>query len=449
MTRLSVLLVIFLAPGCWLGAQRSATEPPNFVILLSDDAGFRDFGFQPGSRFAGFTPRLDRLAGEGVHFTQASVSGAVCSPSRAGMLTGRYQQRFGHELNLPPGHALGLPLEERTIADHLRDRGYHTGLIGKWHLGYGPEYHPNRRGFAHFHGFLQGARPYFPLERPSLWQVVQENNRVTREVGYVTDRLGDAAARYVESRAERGPFFLFVSFSAVHTPLQADARRLQAAARVPRRRRRRLAAMTLALDQNVGKVLDALERTAVAARTVVVFLNDNGGQTRAGADNGPLRGRKGQVWEGGVRVPLLVRWPGRYPAGKKIEQPVSALDLLPTFLAAAPPGPPPARPLDGLDLTPLVAGRTRAAFAARPLFWRLRGPGSRLAVRRGWRKLIRDREEERSLLFDLRDDPGEERDLAVEHPEEAEELLRLATEWEGGLSAPLWSYPQPGRQRRR
>ncbi|MCA9079540.1 MAG: sulfatase-like hydrolase/transferase [Planctomycetaceae bacterium] len=235
---------------------------PNIVLILADAAGFADFGFQrePDSALARRTPNIDRIAQEGARFDSFAMSGCVCSPSRAGLLTGRYQQRFGHERNIPPGYMKGgLDLNQVTIADRLRALGYRTACIGKWHLGYPKPYQPLERGFDHFYGLLQGSRSYYPIEAPSAHRVLLNDREPTEEVGYVTDRLGDAAIRFIQANQDE-PFFLYLSFTAPHGPLEPKSEDLEALADIEGLRRRKYAGLVKAMDDNVGRVLAELER---------------------------------------------------------------------------------------------------------------------------------------------------------------------------------------------
>jgi arylsulfatase A-like enzyme len=435
-------LVSVLATTDLLGQSRT----PNVVLLFADDAGYADFGFQPepAPALARLTPHIDTIAAAGVRFTNAYVSGCVCSPSRAGLLTGRYQQRFGHERNLPPGYEGGLPLDERTAADHLGALGLTTALVGKWHLGYPPEYHPGQRGFDLFHGLLQGSRSYFPIENPSPNRVIQRNGEPLPEVGYVTDRFGDAAVEFIEEHADQ-PFFLFLSFTAPHGPLQARPEDLEALASIRGERRRKYAALVKAMDDAVGRVLEALQRHGLDEHTFVVFTNDNGGQTQTGAINSPLRGRKGQLFEGGIRVPMAIRWSGRIPAGTTIDDPVITLDLLPTFVRVCGGEVSEEWRLDGVDLLPRILGDSEE-LPERPLFWRSNGPTGPIAMRRGNHKLLveRDEEHEQVMLFDLAADIGEQADRSTEDPERVAAMRAELTEWESSLMEPRWSY---GRSR--
>ncbi|HEX8913683.1 MAG TPA: sulfatase-like hydrolase/transferase, partial [Humisphaera sp.] len=357
----------------------AATRPsnrPNIVVLVADDAGYNEFSMN-GSKIP--TPRIDSIAKAGVRFTNGYVSGTVCSPTRAGLLTGRYQNRFGHEFNIPPAYSEtnGMSLGETTVADVLKGAGYRTIAVGKWHLGYAPRFHPLARGFTDYYGFLQGQRSYWPLAKPSrLNQVLRDREPLPAEsFDYLTDELARQAAAYIAASKDR-PFFLYLAFNATHAPLHAAPADLAAAGG------NKIAAMTIGLDRGVGVVLDALAASGLADNTLVVFLNDNGGP--GGHDNAPLRGHKGSTWEGGMRVPFAMRWPGVIPAGKVYDPPVIALDLFPTALAAAGVARPPGKPLDGVDLRPFLTG----ADAGRPhqtLFWK---NGAKWAVRHGDLKLV-------------------------------------------------------------
>ncbi len=441
------LALLCLVPCVPLAAQLRAEKviapetPPNIVVILADDAGWADFGFQPAcmADCKRLTPRIDSIAAAGARFDAAYVTGVVCSPSRAGFLTGRYQQRFGHETNLPPGYMQGgLDLGERLIPDRLAELGYPTGMVGKWHLGYPPEYHPNRRGFAWFHGLLQGSRPYGAIAQPNGNRVLQENGVAQPEVGYVTDRFGAAAARYIGENAD-APFFLYVAFTATHGPLQpldGDVEALPAT--IPQRRRNNLG-LLVGLDRAVGVILDALDQHGLADRTLLVFTNDNGGQTLTGAKNGPLRGHKGQVWEGGIRVPMAVRWPGRVKPGLVIDDAVMLFDLLPTFVVAGGGQVSEEWKLDGVDLGPRLRSE-QTALAPRPLFWRTQGSKGPVAMREGTWKLAWERGTEgaQPQLFDLGKDIGEKTDVAADHTEQMEKMLAALKTWEAQLIEPRW-----------
>lgn len=423
--RFAWLLVV----AALLAAPALAADPPpagvarkpNIVILLSDDAGYNEFSAHGNPKYP--TPRIDSIGADGVRFTNGYVSGTVCSPTRAGLLAGRYQQRFGHEFNIPPAYSEtnGLPLDETLLPMPLESAGYRTLALGKWHLGYAPKFHPMERGFTDYYGFLQGSRSYWPLEKPGrLNQMLADRAPVVKEdFGYMTDHLAEKAAEYI-AKHKAQPFFIYLAFNATHTPLHATEADLAKAGGDKK------IAMTLALDRAVGKVLDSIDQNGLRNDTLVVFLNDNGGAI--GHDNAPLRGRKGQTWEGGIRVPFMLRWPGVVPARQVIDTPVISLDLYATSLAAAGIDKAPGKPLDGLNLLPVVRAKAEP-LTARPLFWK---NGESWAVRDGNLKLVGGNSEQKDsgpALFDLAADIGESKDLSAARPEEVKRLKKLYDDW--------------------
>lgn len=414
---------------------------PNLVILFSDDAGYADFGFQPNVRpdMKSLTPNIDSIARDGVRFSNAYVSAAVCSPSRAGLMTGRYQQRFGHERNIPPGYMDGgMSLDETFFVKRIQPQGYRCGLVGKWHLGYPEPYQPNNRGFDWFYGLLQGSRSYFQLERNPPHRIFLENTTATPEGGYTTDRIGDGACRFIHENQKR-PFFLFVSFTAPHGPLEPKPEINEQLASIRNERRRKYAGLVVSLDDNVGKILKALDEAGAADNTLIIFTNDNGGQTQTGADNTPLRGRKGQVWEGGIRVPMAMCWPGKIAAGSVIDDPVSTLDFAPTVIRSAGGEVDSTWNLDGVDLTDRLTGKSKE-LDGRDLYWRTSGSSGPVAMRSGNWKLVYNRDEKGAAaqLFDLAADIGEENDLADTYPEQLKQMLTRLADWESQLIEPLW-----------
>lgn len=440
---LAAPLLLVSPYGSPVRAQETTTQAPNVVVLFSDDAGYADFGFQSGAAadLAPLTPNIDRIAKEGITFTDFHTSGCVCSPSRAGLLTGRYQQEFGHEENFEPGTTTGgIANGGRSLADRMRAAGYTTGYVGKWHLGYRPEDHPNQRGWDWFYGLLQGSRPYTVMSKPSTNRVIQENGSTTPESGYVTDRLGDAAARFITEHKD-SRFFLFVSFTAPHGPLQPREGdlALPELASIGKEQRRKYAGLVHAMDQNVGKVLGALSAAGIEKSTIVFFLNDNGGQTMTGANNGALRGKKGDLTEGGIRVPAAMRWPGRIAPGTVCRAPCIALDIAPTLLTAAGSQEASDAALDGINLQPLLA--TGAPASDRPLFWRRGGSSGPRAIRVGKWKLLQQDRALAASLYDISADLSESKDLAAEHPEKLARLTALLDDWEMGLIEP---YPPTG-----
>jgi arylsulfatase A-like enzyme len=421
--RLALLLFVLLASPA-LGAD----APPNIVVILADDLGYADLGAQGSKDLA--TPHIDSLAKDGVRFTNGYVSGPVCAPTRAGLLTGRYPQRFGFEFNAPEPRAAeyGLPREEATLSERLKGKGYATGMVGKWHLGFRPELTPPQRGFDEFFGFLSGMRSYFPRAKADP---ILRGETPVRESEYLTTAFGREAAAFVE-RHRNEPFFLYVAFNSVHAPLQATDADLARFPGIAPPKRRTYAAMVAAMDDAVGVLLAKLREAGLEERTLVFFLSDNGGPTReTTSSNLPFRGRKGQVYEGGIRVPFLVRWKGRLRGGRTFEEPVIALDIAATALAAA--GLEAPKGLDGVDLLGHLDGE-RKQQPHDALYWRY---GDQSAVRMGeWKLVLRKGREE---LYHLGRDAGETMDLAAGEPERVRALRSVYEKWALGLVAPRWS----------
>ena len=425
------LAALLLAP---LAALHAADPPrtltPNILLIVSDDAGYADFGFQGCKDIP--TPNLDRLAASGLRFTQGYVPGCVCSPSRAGILSGKTPVRIGHENNLES--VGGIDTATVLLPARLHAAGYHTGAIGKWHLGSGPEYQPWRRGFDEFYGFLGGQSNYLiPEGKPQSKVWMQRSDEKVEEKEYTTTAFAREAVEFI-GRNKGQPWFLYLAFNAVHCPMQADPAVLKKFVGIKDRQRRVLAAMTSSLDDACGRVLDKLDAAGLTKDTLVVFVNDNGGATYSKFYNVPLRGHKGTLFEGGIRVPFLARWPGVFAAGKDYTQPLCATDLLPTFLAATGATPPAWSDSDGVNLLPFLAGRE----SGRPhetLFWRMNVAA---AVRDGDWKLIRIRGHD-PLLFNLAADLSEKHDLAAQQPAKTAELLAKIVAWEKPFPPPRWT----------
>ncbi len=422
----------------------TSARPPNIVVLFADDAGYGDFGFNGSHHFK--TPHLDKLAAAGVRMTNFYVTGATCAPSRAGLLTGIYQQRYGYEeINVPGimsesskllGDEMGLPTHLRTMADYLQDLGYYTGVLGKWHQGVADRYHPLKRGFDEFYGFRGGARDFFPYKNPKSTRVENWMERgfgnYREHEGYLTNVLADESCDFIERNQDR-PFFLFLSFTAVHTPMQADPRDRDTFPQLAGDRRT-AAQMMLSMDRACGQVVAKLDELGLREDTIVVFTNDNGGpMDKNGSSNYPFSGVKGTQLEGGIRVPGLISWPGKLPAGQDYTMPVSTLDLLPTFVEAGGGDAAAIEGLDGVNLLPHLTGED----ATRPhevLHWKME---TRAAIRVGDWKLMRfpDRPAE---LFDLSVDPTEQHDLADQYPVLVRKLFSQQFTWEQELERPLF-----------
>ncbi|MDE0104767.1 MAG: sulfatase [Bryobacterales bacterium] len=412
-----------------IGAATSA-RAANAVLIVSDDQGYADISCYPGADEAR-TPNIDRLAAEGVRFTNGYASCPVCAPTRAGLLTGRYQQRFGfYEAS---DSRAGLPTDEVTLANLLQDAGFATGVFGKWHLGYTPEHRPVRRGFDTFYGFLgHGGHDYFDLSISDEATSIYRDAEPVADSGYLTRNITREAVRFIERHRNR-PFFAYIPYSAVHNPLQAPPDYVRRFSEPDPRRNTYLAMLTI-LDEGVGQILDALDRLELAEDTLVVYFSDNGGARGTTADNGRLRGFKHSVFEGGIRVPFLARWPRRIPAGLVSDEPVISIDAFATILAAAGVDVPEGVPLDSRDFLPAAQGRPLEAPLHGALHWNWVDKGSPVgwAIRQGRWKLLADKGEPE--LYDLEADISEERDLAKAHPQVAAELLKAYRAWEAGTA---------------
>ena len=440
MKRGTSLPTVMLLAGACLAAASVFAGRPNILLIVGDDMGFADVGFQ-GCRDIP-TPNLDALAASGVRFTSGYVSGPYCSPTRAGLMAGRYQTRFGHEFN-PSAGKNGLPLSEKTIADRLQSAGYVTGLVGKWHLGANPAMHPQQRGFTEFFGFLGGAHDYFKSAG------IQRGTTPVTELDYTTDAFGREAVAFIEHHKQQ-PWFLYLAFNAVHTPMQATDDRLAKFPKITNPRRRTYDAMMLAMDEAIGWVRQKLVETALETNTLVMFISDNGGPTMPGVTvnssrNDPLRGSKRTTLEGGIRVPFVLSWPGRLKPGV-FDLPAIQLDLHATALAAAGMEIKPEWKLDGVNLLPFLNGEKAGAPHA-SLYWRL---GEQMAVRAGDYKLVRYDKNADTLtgrtgqgvtgakLYNLASDVGETNDLAAAMPEKVKELQAKWDAWNVGNIKPLW-----------
>jgi len=435
----SVLAALSLASTCATVAE-AVTTKPNILIIVGDDMGYADVGFHGCKDIP--TPNLDALAASGVRFTSGYVSGPYCSPTRAGMLTGRYQTRFGHEFN-PDGPGNGMPLTEKTLADRLKTAGYTTGLVGKWHLGAQGEYHPLKRGFDEFFGFLGGAHSY--VQSAGIWR----GTNPVPDIDYTTDEFGREAVAFID-RHKREPWFLYLAFNAVHTPMQATEDRLAKFAGVADEKRRTYNAMMLAMDEAIGRVRKKLAEAGLETNTLVCFIADNGGPVmpstaQNAARNAPLRGGKRTTLEGGVRVPFLMSWPGRLKPGI-YSQPAVQLDLTASALAVAGITPKPEWKLEGVDLIPYLLGeKTSAPHDA--LYWRF---GDQWAIRVGDLKLVqydgnadtmsgkRNQPVSAVKLYNLAKDIAEANDLAASMPEKVKELQAKWDAWNALNIKPRW-----------
>jgi arylsulfatase A-like enzyme len=444
---LTLLTTLLLAPLAAL--QAAEARKPNIIVILADDLGYADLGCQ-GSKDV-ISPHMDSLAANGVRCTAGYVSAPQCCPSRAGLMTGRYQNRFGYETNDETKKG-GLPPGERTMADRLKAAGYVTGMVGKWHLGDGENRRPYQRGFDEAFWHANGG-VLFPDKKTGFIGNLHRGAEPVREKAYSTDAFGREAAAFIE-RHQREPFFLYVAFVPPHWPMEAKPEHLSQFAHVPDLHRRTMLGMMASLDENVGRVLTKLRETKLEENTLIFFLSDNGGATgkprrqpdavfqygQNASKNDPCRGVKGELLEGGIRVPFLVQWKGRLPAGKTYDQPVISLDILPTALAAAGAETQPDWKLDGTDLLPFLKGEKESA-PHDALYWRFRFPStkpaeSRWAIRQGDWKLVKNGTAPVSL-YHLPTDIGETRDLAAEQRKRVARLKQAYQAWDAENQDPF------------
>ena len=433
-------LVLSLATAALLSSTAlGATRPPNVIHIVADDLGWKDLGFQGATDIR--TPNLDRLAREGARFEQFYVQ-PMCTPSRAALLTGRYPMRYGLQtLVIPSKGTYGLSTDEYLLPQVLADAGYQTAIIGKWHLGHADRrYWPRQRGFDYAYRAVLGEIDYFTHDAHGVtdWQ---RDNEPVKEEGYVTTLLGDDAVRFVEKQQDKEkPFFLYLAFTAPHAPYQAPDEYLERFRDIPDKTRRVYAAMISSLDDQVRRVVEALDRTGQRDNTLIFFHSDNGGTRDARltgegkvesipCDNGPLRGGIGQLYEGGTRVPAFANWPGHIAPGTVIQTPVHVVDILPTLAAFGDASTDKCQPLDGIDISAALLGkgqpaRTEVVYNIEPF---------RAAIREGdWKLVWRTLLPAKAELFNIAEDPNESRDLAASNPEKVTELQarigQLATE---------------------
>ncbi len=404
---------------------------PNILIILADDLGFGDVGFNGSVETP--TPYIDSLAKNGIVCRNGYVSCSVCAPSRAGLLSGRYQNRLGFEDNPGPFRQstdtkLGFPLEQKTIADRLKTLGYTTGMIGKQHDGTAPEYNPIHRGFDEFYGFNNGASSYFEPGK-----LVRGLEPATMQEAYLTDDFGREAVDFIQ-RHKNNPFFLYVAFNAPHGPMQARKDHLEKFKHIKDAKRRACVAMIYSMDENIGRILSELRKNRLEENTLIFFLSDNGGGDNM-SYNGPLHGEKGELYDGGTHVPFAVQWKGKLPAGKEYEHPVISLDILPTAVAAAGGTISNEWKLDGVNLLPYLTGQTQEP-PHETLYWRFL---SQQAIRfSGW-KLVTPKGSD-TELYKIADDPNETRNVIKESPEVAERLQKQFDTWAAELPPPQWGW---------
>lgn len=456
--------VLALGFASLAAAQSGEANRPNVVLVITDDQGYRDVGFNGSEEIP--TPNIDRIAREGVRFTRAYVTYPVCGPSRAGLLTGRYQSRFGFDRNPngdPEDPRGGIPRTEDILPEMLRRAGYYSMIVGKWHMGTHPTLRPRNRGFDEFYGFIEGGHSYRPEEiefedisqskKPYDWyrtKLVDNGARVTFGQ-YLTDELSDRAVDFVRRRAGKPqPFFLYLAYNAPHAPLQATEKYLARFPHITDTRRRTYAAMISAVDDGVGRVLAELDAKGVADNTIVIFLTDNGGVIDRAtgeqpvADNSPLRGGKSQLLEGGIRVPFAMRWPAMIAGGRDYTRPISSMDIAGTLASQIGVQINPDKPLDGVDLIPYLKGE-KSGDPQPVLFFR-KFDQKQAAMVIGDLKYVDTGEAK--LLFNLRSDEGERVNIAKANAENMAQLAKLFDVWNARMAPqpafpPLGTWPKP------
>ncbi len=424
------------------------TNKPNVIIIVADDLGYADVGFNGCQDIP--TPNIDRIAKAGVVFSSGHVTFGVCSPSRAGMLTGRYQYRFGYERNplyVTGDSLMGLPLSEETMADVLGRSGYHNMIVGKWHLGAHKSLHPLKRGFNEFFGFLGGGHQYFPenwtLQNPEDANGEGESYRTKLNRGYSpveeTEYLTDAFSREAVSFVERNqtkPFFLYLAYNAPHAPLQASTKYLTRFENIQNPKRRTYAAMVSAVDDGVGNLLNKLKETGLIDNTIIVFLSDNGGPiSDNGSNNAPLRGQKGGVYEGGIRVPFAMQWNSRIPSNSTYDKPVISLDIFSTVLANINGASKPAKPLDGVNLLPFLTKKNHNV-PHDLLYWRQFNRGSYAILNKDEKKMVILKDS--LYLYDLKKEIKESTNILSKEKPLSEELNNARANWEKEMINPVF-----------
>lgn len=445
----SLIMVVFTVMGCMQEKKKTSQKNhPNVIVIMTDDLGYVDVGFNGSVEIP--TPNIDRIAQQGVKFTNGYTPYSVCSPSRAGFITGRYQQRFGYERNAqyrPNDPNMGLPQTEKTIPEVIGQVGYTSGVIGKWHLGAHISNHPLNRGFDFFYGHLGGGHRYFPEEltiedsysindEPLSYRTwIMRDHQSEKTDEYLTDEFSNEAVKFVEKNKE-GPFFLYLAYNAPHGPLQATQKYLDRFDHIEGKKRKTYAAMVSAVDDGVGRILDRLESLEIAENTMIFFLSDNGGpEPNNASNNGPLREGKSSIYEGGNRVPFAMQWTAQI-APMVYEYPISSLDILPTIAALTHALLPADKPLDGVNIIPFLKGEKQGR-PHQTLYVR-KFDNDLYSVRDGDMKLVTKKKNSVKELYNLQEDLGEENDLADAFPEEVKRLDSLRQNWDSQLIDPIF-----------
>lgn len=451
MTKNLVLLILLLSRLNLTSAQNLSTNlstQPNVIIILVDDLGYADVGFNGCKDIT--TPNIDKIASQGVKFTNAYVSYAVCGPSRAGLITGRYQDRFGFGRNplfAPNDPEMGLPLSEETLAEALKKANYKSVAIGKWHLGAHETLRPLKRGFDDFYGFLSGGHQYFP-ENWTLkdeykvkaqfdayhTKLLRDNTRV-EENEYLTDALSREAVNYID-KYKNQPFFIYLAYNAPHAPLQATKKYLSRFEAIKDKKRKTYAAMVSAVDDGVGGILDKLDKLSLTENTIIFFLSDNGGpENHNASDNGILRGGKGDVFEGGIHVPFAIKWPAKIPKGMTYDAPIISLDLFSTIIAQSLIPIQSKNELDGVNLIPYLVGEKKGV-PHDYLFWRKFDQNKVACRNSNGNKMIVSKDQH--MLFNLKDDISEKTNVIEKNNDIFQTLQTSYQNWNSQMLDPIF-----------
>ena len=421
---------------------------PNLILILADDLGYKDVGFNGCLDIP--TPNIDKIASQGVKFTNAYVSYPVCGPSRAGLITGRYQDRFGFGRNplfAPNDPNMGLPLSEETLASVLKKANYKSVALGKWHLGAHKSLHPLERGFSDFYGFLSGGHEYFPekflLEDAYQCKdqfdgyrtkLLRDYDRI-EETEYLTDALSREAVDYIDKYKDQ-PFFLYVAYNAPHTPLQATDKYLKRFSNIKNKKRKTYAAMVSALDDGVGRILDKLEQLELSENTIICFLSDNGGpEKRNNSNNGHLRGGKSDLFEGGIRVPFALKWPKNIAPSTVYNSPIISLDIFATIIAQTAIPVKTNNPIDGVNLIPYLTQKNKTP-PHENLFWRKFDQNDYATSNSDGEKLFVKKE--KKLLYNLTQDISETNNLIKIKLNSFEKLQKKYENWRVEMLDPIF-----------
>jgi arylsulfatase A-like enzyme len=441
-----------------LSSSATATETsdtraqPNILLIYVDDIGYADMGFQNISQDV-VTPNMDKVAADGAIFFTGYVTGSVCGPSRAGLMTGRYQQRYGYVDNIGPftleeGIEQGLDLSAKTFGDFFQGAGYATGFIGKSHDGEDKKFWPHNRGFDYYFGFNNGAADYFVTaknkenaKKHAYSSIYRNDHLIENFNGYLTDVFADEAVNFIDRHKDE-PFFLYVPFNASHGPMHAKQEDIKKFAHIEDETRRKFVAMTYNMDVNIGKMINKLEKHELMEDTMIIFMSDNGGDPRDnGSFNTPHRGTKREVWDGGIRVPFSITWKGKIPANQIIEEPTVALDITPTMLAAAniTLSEQDKSQLEGVNLLPRLTGRQKK-LDERFLYWQT---PAQAAIRDDNWKLVMPNlfdGKDSMELYHISTDISESTDVSAAHPEQVTRLRLAYDEWNADNQPSLWGW---------